>query len=109
MARPVSAKTHPAGVWASPCGQDSARRSGPRAEKVRESKGKNFCYNAAADEYEDLVKAGVIDPTKVTRTALQNAASIAGLLLTTECVVVEKKEEKPAPAGPPGGGMGGMY
>ena len=61
------------------------------------------------DTYEDLVKAGVIDPTKVTRTALQNAASIAGLLLTTECVVVEKKEEKPAPAGPPGGGMGGMY
>jgi chaperonin GroEL len=77
--------------------------------KIRESKDKNFGYNAATDVYEDLVKAGVIDPTKVTRTALQNAASIAGLLLTTECVVVEKKEEKPAPAGPPGGGMGGMY
>jgi chaperonin GroEL len=54
------------------------------------------------------VKAGVIDPTKVARTALQNAASIAGLLLTTECVVVEKKEEKPAMTGA-GGGMGGMY
>jgi chaperonin GroEL len=66
-------------------------------------------YNAQTDEYEDLVKAGVIDPTKCTRTALQNAASIAGLLLTTECVVVEKKEEKPSPACPPGGGMGGMY
>jgi chaperonin GroEL len=77
--------------------------------RVKESKDKNFGYNAATDVYEDLVKAGVIDPTKVTRTALQNAASIAGLLLTTECVVVEKKEEKPAPAGPPGGGMGGMY
>jgi chaperonin GroEL len=77
--------------------------------RVKESKEKNFGYNAANDTYEDLVKAGVIDPTKVTRTALQNAASIAGLLLTTECVVVEKKEEKPAPAGPPGGGMGGMY
>ena len=78
--------------------------------KVRESKEKNFGYNAATDTYEDLVKSGVIDPTKVTRTALQNAASIAGLLLTTECVVVEKKEDKPAPAGgPPGGGMGGMY
>ncbi|HUR93718.1 MAG TPA: chaperonin GroEL, partial [Gemmatimonadales bacterium] len=78
--------------------------------KVRESKEKNFGYNAATDSYEDLVKSGVIDPTKVTRTALQNAASIAGLLLTTECVVVEKKEDKPAPAGgPPGGGMGGMY
>jgi chaperonin GroEL len=77
--------------------------------RVKESKDKNFGYNAANDTYEDLVKAGVIDPTKVTRTALQNAASIAGLLLTTECVVVEKKEDKPAPAGPPGGGMGGMY
>src|SRR3954464_6201660 len=77
--------------------------------RVKESKEKNFGYNAATDNYEDLVKAGVIDPTKVTRTALQNAASIAGLLLTTECVVVEKKEDKPAPAGPPGGGMGGMY
>ena len=77
--------------------------------RVKESKEKNFGYNAANDTYEDLVKAGVIDPTKVTRTALQNAASIAGLLLTTECVVVEKKEDKPAPASPPGGGMGGMY
>ncbi len=78
--------------------------------KVRESKDKNFGYNAQTDVYEDLVKSGVIDPTKVTRTALQNAASIAGLLLTTECVVVERKEEKPAQSGgPPGGGMGGMY
>jgi chaperonin GroEL len=77
--------------------------------KVRESKEKSYGYNAATGEYEDLVKAGVIDPTKVTRTALQNAASIAGLMITTEAVVVEKKEEKPAPAGPPGGGMGGMY
>ena len=77
--------------------------------KVRESKDKTFGYNAATDVYEDLVKAGVIDPTKVTRTALQNAASIAGLLLTTECVVVERKEDKPAPAPPGGGGMGGMY
>nr|MBA2459255.1 chaperonin GroEL [Gemmatimonadales bacterium] len=76
--------------------------------RVRQSKEKNFGYNAATDTYEDMVKAGVIDPTKVTRTALQNAASIAGLLLTTECVVVEKKEDKPAPAGA-GGGMGGMY
>ncbi len=77
--------------------------------KIKESKDRNFGYNAATDTYEDLVKTGVIDPTKVTRTALQNAASIAGLLLTTECVIVEKKEDKPA--GPPagGGGMGGMY
>jgi chaperonin GroEL len=77
-------------------------------ERVRESKDKSFGYNAQTDAYEDLVKSGVIDPTKVTRTALQNAASIAGLLLTTECVVVEKKEDKPAPPAPPGG-MGGMY
>jgi chaperonin GroEL len=77
-------------------------------EKVRESKKDNFGYNALTDTYEDLVQAGVIDPTKVTRTALQNAASIAGLLLTTEALVVEKKEDRPAPAAP-GGGMGGMY
>ena len=79
-------------------------------EKVRASKDKNFGYNALTDTYEDLVQAGVIDPTKVTRTALQNAASIAGLLLTTEALVVEKKEEKPAAAPHGGGGgMGGMY
>jgi chaperonin GroEL len=79
-------------------------------EKVRESKDNNFGYNALTDKYENLVTAGVIDPTKVTRTALQNAASIAGLLLTTEALVVEKKEDKPAaPAGGGGGGMGGMY
>jgi len=77
--------------------------------KVRESKERNYGYNAQTDTYEDLVKAGVIDPTKVTRTALQNAASIAGLLLTTECVVAERQEPKTALAGPPGGGMGGMY
>jgi len=77
--------------------------------KVKESKDKNFGYNASTDEYEDLVAAGVIDPTKVTRTALQNAASIAGLLLTTECVVAEKKEKDKAPPMPGGGGMGGMY
>jgi len=77
-------------------------------EKVRGSKDDSFGYNALTDTYENLVQAGVIDPTKVTRTALQNAASIAGLLLTTEALVVEKKEEKPAPAAP-GGGMGGMY
>jgi chaperonin GroEL len=78
-------------------------------EKVRSSKDDQFGYNALTDTYENLVTAGVIDPTKVARTALQNAASIASLLLTTEALIVEKKEEKPAPAGPPGGGMGGMY
>jgi len=77
-------------------------------EKVRASKDKNFGFNALTDSYEDLVAAGVIDPTKVARTALQNAASIAGLLLTTEATIVEKKEEKPT-AGGAGGGMGGMY
>src|SRR5436853_419787 len=77
--------------------------------KVQESPKLNFGYNAQTDEYEDLVAAGVIDPTKVTRTALQNAASIAGLLLTTECVVVQKKENGKMPPMPGGGGMGGMY
>ena len=79
-------------------------------EKVRASKDDAFGYNALTDTYENLVQAGVIDPTKVTRTALQNAASIAGLLLTTEALIVEKKEkEAPHAGGPPGGGMGGMY
>jgi chaperonin GroEL len=79
-------------------------------EKVRKSKEKNFGYNALTDKFEDLVAAGVIDPAKVTRTALQNAASVAGLLLTTACVVVEEKEkESSVPAKPGGGGMGGMY
>jgi len=79
-------------------------------ENVRANKDKvGYGYNALTDTYEDLVKAGVIDPTKVVRTALQNAASIAGLLLTTEAVVVEIPEDKPAPAMPGGGGMGGMY
>jgi len=77
-------------------------------ERVRGDKNANFGYNALTDAYEDLVEAGVIDPTKVVRTALQNASSIAGLLLTTEAVVVEKPEEEKAPA-MPGGGMGGMY
>ncbi len=79
-------------------------------EKVRSSKEKAFGYNAQTDKYEDLVAAGVIDPTKVARTALQNAASVASLLLTTECVVVEKKEEgTPLPVPGGAGGMGGMY
>src|SRR5579863_343254 len=78
--------------------------------KVLESKDPHFGYNAATAKFENLVKAGVIDPTKVTRTALQNAASIAGLLLTTEALVVEMPEPKSAaPAGGHGGGMEGMY
>ncbi len=77
-------------------------------EHVRQANDKNHGYNALTDTYEDLVKAGVIDPTKVARTALQNAASVASLLLTTECVVVEQKEDEPA-GPPPGGGMPGMY
>ena len=78
--------------------------------KVLESKDPHFGYNAATGVFENLVKAGVIDPTKVTRTALQNAASIAGLLLTTEALIVEIPEPKSAPAGGGhGGGMDGMY
>ncbi|MDR2769279.1 MAG: chaperonin GroEL [Puniceicoccales bacterium] len=67
-----------------------------------------YGYNVATNTYEDLVKAGVVDPTKVTRAALQNAASVAGLLLTTECMIAELPEEKPAPTPDMGGGMGGM-
>ena len=78
-------------------------------QKVKEGTG-DYGYNARTGEYENLMAAGVIDPAKVTRVALENAASIAGMFLTTECVIAEKKEENPAPAMPaPGmGGMGGM-
>ena len=78
-------------------------------QKVREGKG-DYGYNARLDVYENLHAAGVVDPAKVTRVALENAASIAGMFLTTECVIVEKKEDKPEmPMGAPGmGGMGGM-
>jgi chaperonin GroEL len=73
-------------------------------DKVKNGKG-GFGYNAYSEEYEDLMKAGIIDPTKVVRTALQNAASVAGLLLTTEAMVAEKpKEEKPAAGGHAHGG-----
>jgi chaperonin GroEL len=77
--------------------------------KVLEGKG-NFGYNASNATYGDLVEMGVVDPTKVTRTALQNAASVAGLMLTTDCMVGELAEDKPAGGGMPGGmgGMGGM-
>jgi chaperonin GroEL len=78
-------------------------------QKVKESSG-NFGFNAETAAYEDLLTAGIIDPTKVTRTALQNAASIAGLMITTEALVTDIKEEDKTPAMPPGGGgMGGMY
>ena len=83
--------------------------------RVRESKDENFGYNADTEEFGDMIKAGVIDPAKVTRLALQNAASIAGLMLTTEALVADIKEDaKQAAAGAgghgaPGGGMGGMY
>ena len=77
-------------------------------DKVKNNKGA-YGFNAATEEFEDLMKAGIVDPTKVVRTALQNAASVAGLLLTTEAMVAEKPDDKSAgPAMPPGGGMGGM-
>jgi chaperonin GroEL len=79
-------------------------------EKVK-AESKSVGYNAADDKIEDLVKAGVIDPTKVVRTAIENAASISGLMLTTEAMIADKPEEnKGGPMMPPGGGgMGGMY
>ena len=77
--------------------------------KVAESKDTNFGYNAANGEYGDMVKMGILDPTKVTRTALQNAASVAGLMITTEAMVAElPKEEEKMPGGGGMGGMGGM-
>jgi chaperonin GroL len=76
-------------------------------QKVREGKD-DFGYNARTDKYENFYAAGVVDPAKVCRVALENAASIAGMFLTTECVITEKKEDNPAPQMPMGGGMGGM-
>jgi chaperonin GroEL len=78
-------------------------------EKVKESKDANFGYDAYKEEYADMIKSGIIDPTKVTRTALQNAASIAGLMLTTEVMVAEMPEEEKKMPAMPGGGMEGMY
>ncbi|MBE6425422.1 MAG: chaperonin GroEL [Thermoguttaceae bacterium] len=86
---------------------NAGKDGGIICEKVAEGKG-NFGYNAATDKFEDLVKSGVIDPTKVTRTALQNAASVASLLLTSEALIAEKPKAD-APAAPAGGDMGGMY
>jgi chaperonin GroEL len=98
------ALSEPARLIAANAGQEGA----VIVERLAREK-KNWGYNAETGEFEDLLAAGVIDPTKVTRTALQNAASIAGLLLTTEAVVVEKPEEKDKTPAMPGGGMGDMY
>ncbi|MGH7597485.1 MAG: chaperonin GroEL [bacterium] len=78
-------------------------------QKVKESKDANFGFDADSEQYGDLIKAGVIDPTKVTRVALQNASSVAALLLMTEATIVEKPEKEKAPPMPPGGMGGGMY
>ena len=78
------------------------------AGKVRESSDKNFGFNAQTEEYGDMFKFGVIDPAKVTRTALEDAASVASLLITTEAMIADKPADKAAPAMPGGGGMGGM-
>ena len=84
-------------------GEDGAVIAG----KILEHHEYNWGYDAQTGEFKDLVKAGIVDPTKVVRTALQDAASVAGLLVTTEAMVAEKPEKK-APAMPPGGGMGDM-
>ncbi len=98
------ALVEPAKQIAFNAGQDG----GVVVDKIRSGKGA-FGFNAASEEYEDLIKAGILDPTKVTRIALQNAASVAGLMITTECAIAEKPEEKDKmPPMPPGGG-GGMY
>ncbi|HXW91389.1 MAG TPA: chaperonin GroEL [Terriglobales bacterium] len=97
--------TEPVRMIAENAGEEGAIVIG----KVSEAKEPNFGYNALTGEYEDLVKAGVLDPTKVVRTALQNAGSIASLMLTTEALVSEIPEEKKAPPAPGGHGMGDMY
>src|SRR5262249_20796148 len=94
----------PARQIAENAGEDGAVVAG----KILDSKDYNFGYNAQTGEYGDLVKQGVIDPAKVVRTALQDAASVAGLLVTTEAMVAEKPKPKTAPAMPHGGGMGDM-
>jgi chaperonin GroEL len=90
--------------------QNAGKEGAVIVERVRSDKNDSFGFNAQTEQFEDLVKAGVIDPAKVTRTALQNAASIAGLMLTTEAMIAEIPEEDKAPGGMPGGmgGMGGM-
>jgi chaperonin GroEL len=90
--------------------QNAGKEGAVIVERVRADKNDSFGFNAQTEQFEDLVKAGVIDPAKVTRTALQNAASIAGLMLTTEAMIAEIPEEDKAPGGMPGGmgGMGGM-
>jgi chaperonin GroEL len=86
---------------------NAGREGAVVVQKVREGKD-DYGYNAQTDKYENFFAAGVVDPAKVCRVALENAASIAGMFLTTECVITEKKEENPAPQMPMGGGMGGM-
>ncbi len=100
-----SALTKPAYFIASNAGEEGA----VIVEKIKKSKDIHFGYNAASNKFEDLFKAGVIDPAKVVRSALQNASSISGLLLTTECVITDVPEEEKMPPMPPGGGMPGMY
>jgi chaperonin GroEL len=85
-------------------GEDGAVISG----KVLDKDDYTWGFDAQSGEFKDMVKAGIIDPTKVVRTALQDAASIAGLLVTTEAMIAEKPERKAPAGGPPGGGMGGM-
>ncbi len=76
--------------------------------KLMESADYNFGFDAQTGEYVDMVKAGIIDPTKVVRTAIQDAASIAGLIVTTEATITEAPKKESRPSMPPGGGMGGM-
>jgi chaperonin GroEL len=96
--------TAPARLIAENAGTDGSIVVG----KLLESKNTSWGFDAQTGEYTDLVKAGIIDPTKVVRCALQDAASVAGLLITTEAMVAERPEKKAPAAGGPGGGMGGM-
>jgi len=94
----------PLRIIAENAGEDGAVISG----KVLDKDDYSWGFDAQSGEFKDMVKAGIIDPTKVVRTALQDAASVAGLLVTTEAMVAEKPEKRAPAGGPPGGGMGGM-
>ena len=78
-------------------------------EKIKSKKSGTYGYDAAKDEFTDMIERGIIDPTKVTRSALENATSVAAMVLTTESLVTDLPDKNPPPAAPAGGGMGGMY
>jgi chaperonin GroEL len=88
--------------------QNAGQEGSLIVQRIKTDKVASVGYNAATGQFEDMLKAGILDPAKVTRSALQHAASISSLILTTECIVSDRPEEEKAAAPAPGGGMGGM-